>query len=352
MDFKEGNPALSQGLDNATAILSLICLVAMVLGAIGVAMAMHAHLEQRMDMLAILKAVGARSSDLLRIFLLQTLGPWACRRLARCRSRRRRDGGAAGCFRQIAARACRARFSMALGSGWSRNRFADNAALLPAAVARCARGTARAGVAPAGGTGAPGFRALARALVGASIAIGHFGACDVRAGRNRVGALRLGQGRRMVRAAVYELRSLSFLILAAVALARLRFAVESGSPASALVAAPRPGESLPAGEPIGSSARFARHRCDADSRRLSDAGLVAARYSRDRFTQAAQCISDRCYAVTKLQAFVTSSSINQGVTQELDLLPVVTGHFVSLNGKTLDQLKDSIFLGACSRMPN
>jgi len=74
MDFREGNPALSQGLDNSTSILSLICLVAMVLGAIGVAMAMHAHLEQRMDMLAILKAVGAGSADLLRIFLLQTLG--------------------------------------------------------------------------------------------------------------------------------------------------------------------------------------------------------------------------------------------------------------------------------------
>jgi putative ABC transport system permease protein len=74
MDFREGNPALSQGLENSTAILSLICLVAMVLGAIGVAMAMHAHLEQRMDMLAILKAVGAGSGDLLRIFLLQTLG--------------------------------------------------------------------------------------------------------------------------------------------------------------------------------------------------------------------------------------------------------------------------------------
>jgi putative ABC transport system permease protein len=74
MDFREGNPALSQGLENSTAILSLICLVAMVLGAIGVAMAMHAHLEQRLDMLAILKAVGAGSADLLRIFLLQTLG--------------------------------------------------------------------------------------------------------------------------------------------------------------------------------------------------------------------------------------------------------------------------------------
>ena len=74
MDYREGNPALTRGLDNATSILSLICLVAMVLGAIGVAMAMHAHLEQRMDMLAILKAIGADSSDLLRIFLLQTLG--------------------------------------------------------------------------------------------------------------------------------------------------------------------------------------------------------------------------------------------------------------------------------------
>jgi putative ABC transport system permease protein len=74
MDYREGNPGLNKGLDNATAILSLICLVAMVLGAIGVAMALHAHLEQRMDMLAILKALGANSGDLLRIFLLQTLG--------------------------------------------------------------------------------------------------------------------------------------------------------------------------------------------------------------------------------------------------------------------------------------
>jgi putative ABC transport system permease protein len=74
MDFREGNPALTEGLDRATSILSLICLVAMVLGAIGVAMSMHAHLEQRMDVLAILKAIGADSGDLLRIFLLQTMG--------------------------------------------------------------------------------------------------------------------------------------------------------------------------------------------------------------------------------------------------------------------------------------
>ena len=74
MDYREGNPALTEGLDRSTAILSLICLVAMVLGAIGVAMSMHAHLEQRMDVLAILKAIGAGSGDMLRIFLLQTMG--------------------------------------------------------------------------------------------------------------------------------------------------------------------------------------------------------------------------------------------------------------------------------------
>lgn len=73
-DYKEGNPALTSGLDHATALLSLICLVAMVLGTIGVAMAMHAHLEQRMDILATFKSLGATSSDLLRIYLLQTVG--------------------------------------------------------------------------------------------------------------------------------------------------------------------------------------------------------------------------------------------------------------------------------------
>ena len=72
-DFREANPALTQGLDRSTSILSLICLVAMVLGAIGVAMAMRAHLEQRMDILATMKSIGARSSDILRIYLLQTL---------------------------------------------------------------------------------------------------------------------------------------------------------------------------------------------------------------------------------------------------------------------------------------
>src|SRR5271169_7082094 len=73
MDFRETSPELTRGLDSATGLLSLICLVAMVLGAIGVAMAMRAHLQQRIEILAIMKSIGARSSDILRIYLLQTL---------------------------------------------------------------------------------------------------------------------------------------------------------------------------------------------------------------------------------------------------------------------------------------
>jgi putative ABC transport system permease protein len=72
-DFKESNAALTDGLDRTSGILSLLCLVAMVLGAIGVAMTMHAHLEQRLDIIAIMKSMGARWSDVLRIYLLQTV---------------------------------------------------------------------------------------------------------------------------------------------------------------------------------------------------------------------------------------------------------------------------------------
>ncbi len=72
-DYREGSPELTEGLDEARGLLSLICLVAMVLGAIGVAMAMRAHLQQRIDGIAIMKSMGARSADILRIYVLQTL---------------------------------------------------------------------------------------------------------------------------------------------------------------------------------------------------------------------------------------------------------------------------------------
>jgi len=72
-DFREANPALVDGLHRATAMLTLVSLVTMVLSAIGVAMAMHAHLQQRLETIAIMKALGARSSHVMRIYFLQTL---------------------------------------------------------------------------------------------------------------------------------------------------------------------------------------------------------------------------------------------------------------------------------------
>ena len=73
MDYRETNPALTQGLDRATSLLSLMSLVALVLGAVGVAMAMRAHLQQRLDTIAIMKSLGARSGQIIKIYLLQTL---------------------------------------------------------------------------------------------------------------------------------------------------------------------------------------------------------------------------------------------------------------------------------------
>ena len=72
-DYRETNPALTQGLDRATSLLSLMSLVALVLGAIGVAMAMRAHLQQRLDTISIMKSLGARSGQIIKIYLLQTL---------------------------------------------------------------------------------------------------------------------------------------------------------------------------------------------------------------------------------------------------------------------------------------
>ena len=73
MDYRETNPSLTEGLDRATSLLSLMSLVALVLGAVGVAMAMRAHLQLRLDTIAIMKSLGARSGQIMKIYLLQTM---------------------------------------------------------------------------------------------------------------------------------------------------------------------------------------------------------------------------------------------------------------------------------------
>ena len=73
-DYTEAHPLISQGLKQSTTFLSLVSLVALVIGALGVATAIQAHLQQRMDSIAIMKCLGAKSAQVLRIYLLQTTG--------------------------------------------------------------------------------------------------------------------------------------------------------------------------------------------------------------------------------------------------------------------------------------
>lgn len=72
-DYRDGSPAVGKALDITTTFLSLISLIALIVGSLGVAMAMYSHLQQRMDTIAVMKAVGARANQVMQIYLIQTL---------------------------------------------------------------------------------------------------------------------------------------------------------------------------------------------------------------------------------------------------------------------------------------
>ena len=73
-DYSEAHPLIEQGLRQSTTFLSLVSLIALVIGALGVATAIQAHLQQKMDSIAIMKCLGAKSAQVLRIYVLQTAG--------------------------------------------------------------------------------------------------------------------------------------------------------------------------------------------------------------------------------------------------------------------------------------
>ncbi|MES1260711.1 MAG: FtsX-like permease family protein [Acidobacteriota bacterium] len=73
-DYTEAHPLIEQGLRQSTTFLSLVSLVALVIAALGVATAIQAHLQQKMDSIAIMKCLGAKSNQVLRIYVLQTIG--------------------------------------------------------------------------------------------------------------------------------------------------------------------------------------------------------------------------------------------------------------------------------------
>ena len=70
-DYRETNPRIQRGLDATTSFLSLIGLLAMAIGGLGVAMVVYSHLQQRLDTIAIMKCYGATSGVIIRVFMLQ-----------------------------------------------------------------------------------------------------------------------------------------------------------------------------------------------------------------------------------------------------------------------------------------
>ncbi|HLJ14850.1 MAG TPA: FtsX-like permease family protein [Bryobacteraceae bacterium] len=73
VDYRQTHPIITEGLNRATTFLSLVSLITLIVGALGVATTMHAHLQQRLDSIAVMKCLGARSSQILQIYVAQTL---------------------------------------------------------------------------------------------------------------------------------------------------------------------------------------------------------------------------------------------------------------------------------------
>jgi len=72
-DYRETHPLITRGLERAENFLSLVSLIALVVGALGVAATMHSHLQQKLDSIAIMKCIGGKSSHIIRIHLAQTI---------------------------------------------------------------------------------------------------------------------------------------------------------------------------------------------------------------------------------------------------------------------------------------
>jgi putative ABC transport system permease protein len=72
-DYRNPNPSISQGLQRTANFLSLIGLLALLVGCIGVSSTMHTYLQQKLDSIAVLKCLGGRSNQIMRIYLAQGL---------------------------------------------------------------------------------------------------------------------------------------------------------------------------------------------------------------------------------------------------------------------------------------
>jgi putative ABC transport system permease protein len=72
-DYRDPNPSISRGLERTTNFLSLIGLLSLLVGGLGVSTTSHTYLQQKLDSIAVLKCLGGRSGQIIRIYMVQGL---------------------------------------------------------------------------------------------------------------------------------------------------------------------------------------------------------------------------------------------------------------------------------------
>ncbi len=110
-DSSQAHPLITRGVERATTFLSLVSLIALIVGAIGAAMAMYAHLQQKMDNIAVMKSLGGTSSEIIRIFTIQTLD-------ARVPGRARRELSSGGELKKFSRHLVSQIFEIKATTGW------------------------------------------------------------------------------------------------------------------------------------------------------------------------------------------------------------------------------------------
>ena len=71
VDYRDPSPSVSRGLERTANYLSLIGLLALLVAGLGVATTIHSYLQQKLDHIAVMKCLGGRSNQIIRIYLTQ-----------------------------------------------------------------------------------------------------------------------------------------------------------------------------------------------------------------------------------------------------------------------------------------
>lgn len=72
-DFREAQPQVKRFLDRMTTFLSLVSLVALLVGGMGVANATRAFIQQKLDAIAIMKCIGATNRKVVSVYLTEMI---------------------------------------------------------------------------------------------------------------------------------------------------------------------------------------------------------------------------------------------------------------------------------------